>query len=288
MRDQVVRLRDGTDLSYLDVGPPDGDVVMYFHGTPGSRMQATGPLLAEAERLGVRVVAPDRPGYGGSSFVRYRVVDYPVVVARFADALGIGTFGVIGTSGGGRYACACGAALGDRVRRVAMVAATAPVGLPGVRGTWSAQDRRLYAMATRTPWLLRILLAKTARDLRRDPDRMLQLLRRLSAADEAAVARADVQAIIRAMSAEAFRQGGRGTAHDLRLEARPWGVSLDAITAPVDIWHGRDDTIVRCEQAEIMADAVPSARRHFLPGHGHFSLVMTAAADYLEPFTSGA
>lgn len=52
------------------------------------------------------------------------------------------------------------------------------------------------------------------------------------------------------MSAEAFRQGGRGTAHDLRLEAPPWGVPLDAITALVDIWHGRDDTIVRCGQAE--------------------------------------
>lgn len=115
MRDQVVRRSDGTDISYPDVGPPDGDLVLCVHGTPGSRMQATGPLIGDAERLGLRVVAPDRPGYGGSSFAPYRVVDYPGIVARFADALGIGTFGVIGTSGGGRYACACGAALGNRV-----------------------------------------------------------------------------------------------------------------------------------------------------------------------------
>jgi hypothetical protein len=32
----------------------------------------------------------------------------------------------------------------------------------------------------------------------------------------------DVREVIRAMSTEAFRQGGRGAAHDLRLEALPW------------------------------------------------------------------
>jgi pimeloyl-ACP methyl ester carboxylesterase len=61
------------------------------------------------------------------------------------------------------------------------------------------------------------------------------------------------------MSTEAFRQGGRGAAHDLQLEALAWGVSLESITAPVDVWHGRDDTIVRSEQAEILAAAIPGA-----------------------------
>jgi hypothetical protein len=38
---------------------------------------------------------------------------------------------------------------------------------------------------------------------------------------------------------------------------------------------------------EILA-AVPGAQRHFLAGHGHFSLVFTQAARYLEPFRGGA
>jgi hypothetical protein len=32
----------------------------------------------------------------------------------------------------------------------------------------------------------------------------------------------DVREVIRAMSTEAFRQGGRAPTHDLRLEALPW------------------------------------------------------------------
>jgi pimeloyl-ACP methyl ester carboxylesterase len=220
--------------------------------------------------------------------VRYRVAGYPAIVARFADSLGIGEFGVIGTSGGGRYALSYGSALAERLRRVAVVSSTAPSDFPGVRQTWSNQDRRLYTTAAKAPWILWAWMAKTARDLRRDPGRMLKLLPQMSPADEQAVQRADVRAVIRAMSTEAFRQGGRGAAHDLRLEALPWGVSLESITAPVDVWHGRDDTIVRCEQAEILAAAIPGAQRHFLAGHGHFSLVFTQAASYLEPFRAGA
>ena len=66
-------------------------------------MQATGPLGAVAARLGLRIVAPDRPGCGGSSFAPYRVSDYPTIMASFADTLGIDEFGVVGTSVGGRY-----------------------------------------------------------------------------------------------------------------------------------------------------------------------------------------
>ena len=50
--------------------------------------------------------------------MRYRVAGYPAIVARFADSLGIGEFGVIGTSGGGRYALSCGSALAERLWRV--------------------------------------------------------------------------------------------------------------------------------------------------------------------------
>lgn len=98
----------------------------------------------------------------------YRGRDYTAIIERFADALGIGEFGVVGTSGGGRYAHACGLTLADRVGRVALVASTAPCDLAGVRQTWNRADRRLYTMAARTPWFLRVSLAKTARALRRD------------------------------------------------------------------------------------------------------------------------
>ena len=116
--------------------------------------------------------------------MRYRVAGYPAIVARFADSLGIGEFGVIGTSGGGRYALSCGSALAERLRRVAVVSSAAPSDFPGVRHTWSKQDRHLYTTAAKAPWILRAWMAKTVRDLRRDPGRMLKLLPQMSPPDE--------------------------------------------------------------------------------------------------------
>jgi hypothetical protein len=55
------------------------------------------------------------------------------------------------------------------------------------------QDRRLYAIAAKAPWILRAWMAKTARDLSRDSGRMLKLLPQMSPADERAVQRADVR-----------------------------------------------------------------------------------------------
>ncbi|HEU5082123.1 MAG TPA: alpha/beta hydrolase [Acidimicrobiales bacterium] len=282
--DRDVTLADGTTVTYVDAGIPDGEVVLYLHGTPSSRLQVSGPVDVAASELGLRLVAPDRPGLGGSSFFPYRVADYPGVIERLADALGIDRFGVVGTSGGGRYTAACGALLGDRIRRVGLVASTVSMDVPGARAAANRDDRVAYVLATRVPWLLRAWMAKLARDLRRDPDAFRRMMPTLSEADERAFHRADVRSLIGPVLAETFRQGTRGLTHDYRLEALPWEVRLAAITAPVDIWHGTDDTLVRPDASELLAAAIPGARRHLVDGEGHFSLILARAKDYLAPF----
>jgi pimeloyl-ACP methyl ester carboxylesterase len=117
-------------------------------------MQAAG--LADAVgAIARRDLALDRPGCGGSIVYRYLFPDYPQVIARFADTLGIADLGVIGVSGGGRYACPCAAGAARR------------------RDTWSRQDRQLYTLADKAPRLLRLALAGLARGIHREPDRAL-------------------------------------------------------------------------------------------------------------------
>ena len=98
---QYVRLHNGRALAYLDVGPRDAPPVMHFHGIPCSRLEA----LWEADscrELGVRVICPDRPGYGLSDHLPDRsLLDWPADVTALADALGLGRFGVLGVLGGG-------------------------------------------------------------------------------------------------------------------------------------------------------------------------------------------
>lgn len=287
--DLRVKLPDGTAVGYAEAGDPAGPLVIYLHGSPSSRLEVDLPGIREAaEDLGLRVLAPDRPGMGLSTFRRYSIADYPQLVRSFADALGLGRFAVIGVSGGGKYACACAWLLPDRVTRVGLVSSTCSFDLPGARATWNADDRRLYRMAYRAPWLVRLFFAKVARDLRRDPGALFStVLRSVGAADKNVLALPGFREALDRDAGEAFRQGGRGPAHDLTLEARPWGVPFERIEVPIEIWHGEDDRVVSPEQSRILARMLPLATEHYVPGEGHFSLFARHAAEVMRSVVGG-
>jgi pimeloyl-ACP methyl ester carboxylesterase len=56
----------GRVLRYCCYGPADGLPVVSLAGTPGTRWERPDVITA-FERAALRVAAPDRPGYGGST-----------------------------------------------------------------------------------------------------------------------------------------------------------------------------------------------------------------------------
>jgi pimeloyl-ACP methyl ester carboxylesterase len=100
--------------------------MLFHYGTPGVRLLSPQAVGA-AVRCGVRLLVPDRPGYGGSSRrPGRRVADVVEDIVQLADALGWDRFATWGGSGGAPHALACAALLPDRVRRCASVVGPAP------------------------------------------------------------------------------------------------------------------------------------------------------------------
>lgn len=99
---QRIRLRDGRTLAYAEFGAPAGLPVIYCHGIPSSRAEGELTLRGScAAQLGLRVIVPDRPGMGGSDFQpKRRVIDWPSDVVELVDALQLGRFAMLGSSGG--------------------------------------------------------------------------------------------------------------------------------------------------------------------------------------------
>ncbi|MGA9242603.1 MAG: hypothetical protein WBW03_11550 [Silvibacterium sp.] len=65
---QQLRLPSGRLLAFDEYGAPDGTPIFYFHGSPSSRLEwglFGGETLAN--RLNIRVIAPDRPALGARS-----------------------------------------------------------------------------------------------------------------------------------------------------------------------------------------------------------------------------
>ncbi|GMA87095.1 alpha/beta hydrolase [Angustibacter aerolatus] len=121
-------LPDGRVLHAYDAAPGGDDRLPVFwqHGTPNLGAPPV-PLFAAADRLGLRWVSYDRPGYGGSTRRPGRdLASAAGDTLAVADALGLGRFAVVGHSGGGSHALAVGALLPDRVVAVVSMAGLAP------------------------------------------------------------------------------------------------------------------------------------------------------------------
>ena len=135
-------LPDGRTLAYDDVGAPDGEALIWFHGAPDCRL-ARHPDDGVVASMGIRLLALDRPGYGRSD---------PAPEPSFAatagdvgpllDALGLERCRLAAWSAGSPRALAAAAALGDRVTRVSCYAAIPPIEAghdPAVRDATAAR-----------------------------------------------------------------------------------------------------------------------------------------------------
>jgi len=113
-------------LAYLDSappGPPAPPVVVLLHGSPGDNGEVVKLALALSDRY--RVLAPDLPGFGGSS---RRIPDYSIrahahYVLQLLDSLGVARAHVVGFSMGGGVALNLADLAPRRVASVTMLSA---------------------------------------------------------------------------------------------------------------------------------------------------------------------
>ncbi len=270
---RLLELGDRRWVACVECGDPGGHPVFAFHGLPGSRLQQH-PDAGIAAAHGARVIHVDRPGFGLSTPAPGRTLATTARdVAAIADRLDIGAFAVAGVSGGGPFAAACAALLGDRVTRAALVSSVGPPG--SMRGGPGAlRTRALLAVAAHAPKLLRRPLRIAVRRAQRAPERFIdRLAARLAADDQRTLARSDVRALLARELAESVRQGVDGLLADLRLAGRPWALPLESVRVPMALWHGEDDRIVPVAATRRLAAAIPGARANVLPGLGHFLIV---------------
>lgn len=278
MRDNRLTLASGRRLAYGELGAPKGKPVMYFHGFPGSRLEAALACRA-ATSLGARIIAVDRPGIGMSDYCPGRtILGWANDVRELADELALDRFSVLGVSGGAPYALSCAFGLPHRVRSAAVVAGVGPPA--AVRGaslvSTSGIGLRLVAAA---PWLA-CLFATVLGALARHASPILLgiLSARASHNDRQILREREFRSVLSTSMRESFRNGSRGAITDLQLLSMPWDFDLRALRVPVQIWHGGKDRVVPMSMGLFLEQTLPDCQATYPREHGHYSLVH----DYVE------
>ncbi len=248
---------------------------------PGSRLFC--PDASVAARLGVRLIAPDRPGMGRSDFQPGRsLLDWADDVAALADALTLPRFAVLGFSGGGPFAAACAFRLGARVTALGLLNSVGPTSAPGALTGMLPSNRMGYRVGRWLPWALwRAIFRLYYGKIAAHPEQLAQMGKDEPPADWEIFARPGVRELFMASFGEAFRQGTDGVAWEGWLLARPWGFPLEEITVPTHLWQGEADVVVTPAMGRYLAASIPHCTAHFLPGAGHL-LLFTHWAEILS------
>jgi pimeloyl-ACP methyl ester carboxylesterase len=290
LQDNRAKLRDGRAVGFADYGAPEATPVMLFHGTPGSRIYGLedDPLL---DRFGIRVVCPERPGFGLSDPSPARTIrDWSADVAELADQLGLDRFHVAGESGGGAYVLACAIEMPDRVLSATLIGTVAPPETLRLTKDMNLGNRLGFFFARYAPFLTRALSASFASALARHPDKVMrQMICQLCEWDRRILEDAEdrKRAILLLHFQEAFRQGGAGHYCDTRLVSRRWDLDFSKITVPVFMWHGECDNLVPLEPAKELSRMIPDCGTHLIAGAGHFLLeAESIAAEVLARLLS--
>ena len=271
---QYILLDGGRRLGYGEYGDPHGRPLLYFHGFPSSRLEAAFCDTA-AQRLGIRIVSVDRPGYGLSDFEPHRRMSaWPDDVLQLTRSLGVERFAVIGVSGGGPYALACAWKMPEKLSAVKIVGGLAPLDQPETLRAMSWHTRLAFDLAKRSYILLWLTYGITVATMLRVCPQTVSAIHWLSGApaDRVTMGRSGVLALLLASIREGLRQGVRGALWDAVLYSRDWGFPLDRITIPVELWQGGADRIVPPCHVQVLAGSLAHPVVKMLEGEGHYSL----------------
>lgn len=288
----LVQLPDGAVVAFEEYGDPRGVPVMFCHGWPSSRIMAR--LTDEPARdLGIRVISPDRPGISGSSLHRDRKLsDWPRVVERIIEHLGVREFRVLAISGGAPYAYATAIAMPQQVRAIAIVAGAPPMAeIVDAQGLLPLY-RWMLALHRTRPRLLRRLfyVVRPVLSLRL-PIRFRPLLLKtlmLRPCDAESLRDGDAFEAIFESQRRAWRGSAEGVMADAQIYAQPWGFAIEDVRVPVRLWHGKEDRAFSVQLAEAVAKRLPNCKARFVDDAGHYSLPIRHMREILQDLICNA
>jgi len=289
---ESLTLGDGRILSYAVYGSPvPRTTIIYMHGFPSSRFE--GKLWHSAcTKHGIRLISPDRPGNGLSTFQKNRrILDWPADVVALANELKISQFYVLGVSGGAPYALACIKSISkERLLGAAIVSGLYPVKY-GMAGMLLQSQITLWVapwMTGLTSFFLDNSMGKAARNA--DPtvfENMISAkIDNRHAGDQKVMKDSLNWPIFIAMARGSFMKSGEGASWEARLNGSDWGFELGDLLLGEDhisltMWHGDEDVHCPAGMATRAHETMAGSVFNLKKGDGHVSFIFRDMEEIL-------
>ena len=280
---RTMQLADGRSLAWAEYGDPDGAPLIFHHGIPSSR-EAAAVLAGAAGRNAVRLIAPDRPGFGYSDPLPERtILDWPRDLEQLADHLGLATFSVASISAGLPYVLACGLHIPERLEKIALISGLGRIDTAETLEGMSYEWRLIYSLFLKSRRLASLWMRGYGRAALRRPERVVaQQIKRMHAIDSEVLERSDVSANRIADLRQAFRQGPAAAGEEARMHLEPWGFEISDVQSEVYLWQGTLDESHPIHMGRTIAAELPRCRAVFAEGAGALGFVLYGDAIFAD------
>jgi pimeloyl-ACP methyl ester carboxylesterase len=203
-------------------------------------------------------------------------LDSTTDLTALLDHLGLDHAALMGVSGGAVFAAAAAYAIPERLGRVALIGAAAPVAAPGVLAALPLEVRTILRSRVLAPRIGRLWFRLAGIAQVKTPELAFSRARAyMSDADSAMLARPEVREWWLEERAEAHRQGPGAAMHEVGLYlSASWGFELSAIRAEVHVWHGAEDKLHPPVMAQFLASEIPGAGLDFVERAGSFAYLV--------------
>lgn len=269
---KTVRIGKNRVLSYREFGNPNGKPMLYFHGWPGFRIE-TDIIAKTAEKYNIRIIAVDRPGYRGSTYIDQReIIDWPKDIKKFLGILKINKPSLMGVSGGTPYALACAYKIPDLLDKVIIVS-----GLPDLN---KIKDKNkslivkiVFDYLSKFPRLLDKIIKLELLALTKFPKESVKLSKLFTRHEiDKSFNDALITSIYQDKSAELSETNIKGIIKDAALYSKSWDIDYTKISKEINFLHGTKDKFCLPESIEDMKNMIPKVKTTFLDG-GHYLVI---------------
>jgi pimeloyl-ACP methyl ester carboxylesterase len=282
--DLTITLHDGRVLGYAEYGDPTGSPIFYFHGGQESRLSSLF-MDSTAKELNIRLMSPDRPGIGLSTFQANRkILDWGADIVQLADSLNINRYSIFGLSGGAPHVLACVYNDSSRIDNASIISGATPNNYKGtLKGIWLPVKLIHWFAGKRNDKQLRKFIQNDFESLVNKPDkRMKQFQNFLPKPDKRLLTEKPEYGweFING-SIESYRQGIDGVVQEWKLYVADWQIDLNKVQFPITLWYGVEDKMAPKNRAKYYKEALPNSTLHLIDNEAHFSLIRNHIREIL-------
>lgn len=282
--DNTIKLSDGRVLGYAEYGDSLGYPIFYFHGGQESRLSSKF-MDSTAKKMNIRIISPDRPGVGISSFQENRqFLHWGKDIAELAVSLDLSKYSVFGLSGGAPHVLACVIFDSSKIESASIISGATPYHYKGtLKGMWLPVKLIHWFACWKNDKQLRKFIQNDYDGLVNKPEkRIKQFQKYLSKPDKKLmIAKPEYGWEFIDGSKESYTQGIETVVQEWKLYVSDWKMDLSSIQYPITLWYGTEDKMAPVLRGHYYNDILPYSTLREIENEGHFSLIRNHLEEIL-------